>query len=194
MITELFIGTQRSVVGVVQFDCTLSVNYSDSCEITSHSVEDGEDISDNIRPLAATIELNGLVSNTPIALLGGLTAKSPVLTDTVNPDDRVEAAYSALLKAKDEGTLLDVGTSLRSYENMAIENLNVIRDAANGNVLNCTISLRKIVIATTETEPIPVQSAVKKAKDKGKKQKESSSEAQTAKVQSILSKLAGGLG
>jgi hypothetical protein len=168
MITELALAK----VGLVQFDCILSETHSGDATVSDHPVEEGSDITDHIRALPEELELNGLVSDTPISLK--YPEKSPVSTDLAPTLKRVDAAYAALQDAKNKGEPVDVITSLRKYSNMAITAFSVTKDAANGNVLNCTLSLRQIIIAKTQTVKLPVpKKVVKKAPvDKGTTQPE----------------------
>ena len=195
-ITELIFGTPvKGQVGFVQFDCTLSERHSDEAEITEHPVELGANVSDHIRKLPASIELNGMVTNTPIVFLASLFAESPVITDFLSKSDRVEAAYAELQRIMDDGELVDVVTSLRTYDNMAITGLIVDRDKETGNVLNCVVSLKELIIATTLAVdlPTPEDIANSAASNKGNVPKDSASAAQGAESQSSLSQFFGSL-
>ncbi len=188
-LTELIFGAKtRAQVGVVQFDCSLSETHSSEATITEHPVEEGADITDHIRLGHAMIDLNGLVTNTPLIFLASLQNSSPLVGDIIPVTDRVNAAYRELQRVMRKGETVDVVTSLDSYENMAITAMSVARDAANGQVLNCSLSLREIIIAVSETveAPIPVEVAKKKPVNKGKKTKTGATAGQSSKAQGIL--------
>lgn len=195
-LTELIFGAPtKAEVGFVQFDCSVSERHTDEAEITEHPVEFGSDVSDHIRKLPKSIEINGIVTNTPIVFLASLMAPSPVITDFLSKTDRVEAAYAELQRVMDDGELVDVVTSLKTYDNMAITSLVVDRDVATGNVLNCVVSLREVVIASTLTVdlPLPQNVANKAAKNKGAASKSAGSAAQGEQAQSALSQFVGSL-
>jgi hypothetical protein len=190
-LTELIFGPKTHLtVGVVQFDASISETHARECQVTDHPVEEGATISDHIRRTPEKLDVNGIVTNHPLIFLASVQAVSP-LTDDLSPvTDRAELAYSKLRELMDNGELVTVVTSLWEYSNMAITSMSVTRDVQNGNVLNCSLSLREVIIAKTETvaAPVPVKTAQKKAKDKGKKVSSDASSAQQAKSSSILGK------
>jgi hypothetical protein len=198
-VTELiFGGKTRATVGVVQFDASVFEMHTDEMEITDHPVEDGSDISDHIRKLPIALEMNGVVTNNPIVFLASVRAKSPVTTDTTNTLDRVGAAYEKLQELQETGELLDVATSLRDYNNMAIQAMSVSRDASTGNILDATLTLREIIIAKKLTVdlpiPIPAKVAKKKKTNKGNKSKVAATTEQATKSESIFVSLLASLG
>jgi len=188
-LTELIFQVSKMSVGAVEFDCSVSETHVDEAEITDHPVEGGADMTDHIRKKPNSIELNGIITNTPIAIMASLSVGSPVTTDFLPfVMDRVEAGYAELRRAMEAGERLDVVTSLRSYENMAIQSLTVTRDVNNGNVLNCKISLREIIEAKALSIdlPTPTDVANKGKTNKGKKGKTDGTTKQGEKSQSTL--------
>ena len=191
-VTELIFGPKTHLtVGVVQFDASVSETHTRECQVTEHPVEDGVAITDHIRRTADRIEVNGIVTNHPLIFLASIQAVSP-LTDDLSPvTDRAELAYQKLCELMDKGELVTVVTSLHEYASMAITSMSVTRDVQNGNVLNCSLSLREMVVAQTETvaAPVPAKAAMKKAKNKGKKVPGASNAAQ--QNQSLLHSFSG---
>ena len=135
--------------GAIEFDASVSEQHDSENEITQFPVEVGSDIADHIRPQPDRITINGIVTNTPIVFLAGVTT-SPT---------RAEEAYSKIKDLRDNGDLISVVTSLRQYANMAIESFSTLRDVVNGNVLNATITLREVFLAQTATVAAPVPAA-----------------------------------
>ena len=131
--------------GAIEFDASVTETHDAENEITQFPVESGADITDHIRPQPERITINGVVTNTPIVFLGGI-ASDPA---------RAEDAYAKVKSMRDNGDLVSVVTSLRQYDNMAIESFSVLRDAQNGNVMNATLTLREIFIAETATVAAP---------------------------------------
>jgi hypothetical protein len=198
-VTELiFGGKQRATVGVVQFDASVSEVHTDEMEITDHPVEEGSDISDHIRKMPITIEMNGVITNNPIVFLASVRAKSPVTTDISTTQDRVGTGYDKLREIQESGELIDVATSLRDYNNMVIQSLSISRDVSTGNILDATLTLREIIIAkqlTTDLPiPIPEKVAKKTETNKGNKSKTAATTEQTEKSSSVLGSLLGALG
>ncbi len=171
LLEVIFGQPQLAQIGVLTLDASLEETHTSASEVTEHPVEEGTNISDHIRPLPDTLEINGIVTNHPLFLLPSVTAPSPIQGDNQSQSDRVKAAYDKLQELQKAGELVKVITSLREYDRMAITGFSVIRNAANGNVLNATISLREIFTAQVETTeaPVPVNKAAAATTDQGKK-------------------------
>lgn len=99
----------------------------------------------------------------PLPVVGALVGSIPIgpaPKGTVmgfSPDfDRVAACYEELLKIRNEGILVRVLTRLREYDNMAMESLEVVRDASSGNALNLSLSFKEVRFGSTEEVPVPV--------------------------------------
>lgn len=147
-LTELIFGKPiKGKIGTVTLDCTVSESHSDEVEITAHPVETGATISDHIRKQPITLELEGVITNTPVIFLASVQAESPVDLDFIPCWDRVTRGYDELRRIQDSGELVDVVTSLREYKSMAIQSLGVRRDASTGNVLSVSITLREVILA-----------------------------------------------
>ena len=192
-LSELLFKKTRAVVGLVQFDASLSESHLSEADITDHPVEEGANIADHIRNRPDSIEINGVVTNTPIAYLASLTAKSPLTSDLGSVDDRVETAYQELLRIKNAGELVEVITSLRTYKNMVLKSVSVVRDQANGNILNTSVALREMLIANALSVdlPIPAEVVDKVKTKKGKKSKKAATTKQNETSLELLNQLLG---
>lgn len=179
----------NAIIGTVQFDCFITETHTSECDVTEHAVEDGADIADHIRKKPDTLQLRGIVSNSPIVFLASLRAPSPVTTDFKGPSDRAEAANRELDRIIAAGERIDVTTSLKEYSNMAITTKVVTRDAKTGNVLDVTVGMREIVTATTAFASIAkttANAAKKAASDSGTKGKDAATDTQSSKATSVL--------
>lgn len=147
--------SQKVRIGLVEFDASLSETHSMNAAVTDHPVEEGSEISDHIRRQPDSVQITGIVSDTPIIWLASIAAPSPLMNDLTPVRDRAELAYAELQRLMNQGETVEVVTSLRIYENMAITSLSITRDSINGNVLNATIGLREIIVAKSETVSAP---------------------------------------
>lgn len=73
----------------------------------------------------------------------GYAASAKVLTFTLS-FDRVRAVFDALTQLRDNGTLVQVDTSLRRYDDMVIESLNVPRSADVGESLVFDVGFKQV--------------------------------------------------
>lgn len=152
----------------LEFEATISTQHQGDAVVTEHPVEQGADVTDHIRRSPETLEINGVVSNTPLVVLGRLNAeRTSVVLDRARADavalsvpggdvrTRAEDAYNFLKGIKDQGRTVKVITTLRIYKNMAIRGIVVSRDKDTRNILDVRLSLKEIVIALTGEADVP---------------------------------------
>lgn len=76
--------------------------------------------------------------------------------DIDNPNlGRTAAAWAELQRIRREAVLVRVGTTLEDYPSMAITDLRTTRTAREGESLEIAISLREVVIVSSELAEIP---------------------------------------
>ena len=146
--TRVSLTQQETPSEILEFEATVEEGHSGVAETTDHPVEDGADVTDHIRRKPDELTLKGVVSNHPILVLASFRAEPSVPGG--DSSTRAEDAYNWLRGVKNLGLLLQVGTTLRDYTNMAIIGMDVIRDKDRGNVLEVDLTLREIIIAVTE--------------------------------------------
>lgn len=95
-ISVLFGSRKAGRIGELQLDATLRETHSVQNEVTQFPVEDKSDVSDNIRLLPDRVDINGLVTNSPIDILqannaevieqtdGGVEIKNLQRTEVIN--------------------------------------------------------------------------------------------------------------
>jgi hypothetical protein len=71
-ISVIYPGAQKSI-GELVVDAIIRENHQFSAQITEHPVEDGSSIGDHVYNLPITLDLDCIISNTPMTLVG-LTA------------------------------------------------------------------------------------------------------------------------
>jgi hypothetical protein len=143
----------NSTVQLIAFDATLRRVHQSRVEVTDHPVEDGSTVTDHSRRLPKRLQLDIIVTNDPVIVDAVENAQPSVAGG--DPKSRAQDAWAALEDAQERGDLLTVRTWLKDYESMILEDMNAPRDAATGNVLSATISLRELITATTETVQPP---------------------------------------
>jgi len=175
--------TDEITVILFRFDASLNEGISRSAEVTKHPVEQGADITDHVRVLPRTITIQGWVSNNPIQFAASQRT-GPA------PRSIVADAYQALEQIMDAKTPVRVVTDLRNFDDMILANIDASRDKDTGQILDATITLEQIIIATTETVEPP--NPVKKQRAKKKKEGKKVAKETTAPQDSLLANLFGG--
>lgn len=190
-------------MGQLIIDVSISEQYTKAAEVTTQPIETGSDATDNIRPLPDKVQIEGLVSNTPIggvtSYMDGMRGRTQTVTRVINghtvsfnvfrfddATDRVKAVFGDLGLAVQSGAIFGLTTTLATYENMACTNFNVVRNAQNGNVLRFTMELTKLLfVETTTVAALPAKHVTqhrgaktgKEAKDETKAKAESTAHA-----------------
>ena len=124
-------------IGDIVVDASIAETHVLENEITDHPVEQGANISDHSRPMPDSFTMECVVSNTPI--LPDAAGARPE-----NKPGRAKATYEALKKLRDEGTLIDVVTSLVTYKSMVVKSVSIPRDAKTSDCLKFSITLKQI--------------------------------------------------
>lgn len=147
-------------------DAALSEVHRFPSEVTQFPTEEGSDLTDNIRPGPIEVQIEGVVSDTPI----GVTAVVRQ-TQSAEAGDDVEVlpseqALALLERIRDERKPVTIQTSLKVYERMAMEMLEVPRERTTGKALQFTASFRQITTATNERTVIRTATPAGRAKRK----------------------------
>jgi len=188
---EVVFGDKKKMkIGLVKFDASVSETHTKRNSVPQHPVEVGKNVSDHIRQEPDEITINGIVTDNPIIFLASIQAESPLTGDLTAVNDRADLAYAELQRVMNDGELVSIITTLREYQNMALTEMAIQRDAANGNQMNATISAREVRIVTTETTaaPEPANPANTPPVEAGKKP---APPAPTGSQSSVLSSLTG---
>jgi hypothetical protein len=166
---------------IVQFDATMTEQYSTEARATEFPVEDGASIADNIIRAPLTIDMTAIVSDSPISgeqnLLNEATTVAASLTlppigiigaavayatyqAYAGSDSPSKAAYANLyrLQVGDPSTSppvppepFRVVTKLGVFENMMLTRLSVPRDTSTGGALIFNLSLTQINVVIAQT-------------------------------------------
>lgn len=162
---------------VIQIDASIKETHGRESPPTEFPVENGVGITDHIQIKPFTLEIEGMISDTPIGgvkgllteaattatsallppigtvALGGAFALFSALSSSKSPS---VAAYGQLLQLQAAAQPFDVLTSLYRYDNMWIKSISVPRDAQNGNVLLFTVSLVQLLIVTPQSVNVQI--------------------------------------
>ena len=142
-------------LSIIEFDAVVSEAHNMTADVTMHPVENGSNITDHIREQPKEITLNGIVSGHPIKFLASLRVQQ----------DPVKDAYQTIRDIMEKSLLVDVVTTLTTYESMAVTSVSISRDAANGNILNASLSLREVRIVNRDEENLPKPANASRAKE-----------------------------
>lgn len=183
---------QSRRIGLLVPSVVVSEKHSDTLEITEHPVEKPTTdsasgfIADHAykRPSEVTMEcgfagggsLLDFVNTSAIGLGLGLSPKE---------------TYQQLLDLQSSRIPFDVVTGKRTYINMLIRAIEATTDKTSENVLNCTLTLREVILSETQTTTAASKNDMSEGVSTSGVQN-SGTKSPTPANESLLSQLAGG--
>lgn len=141
------------------FDMARSEDHSFVNAISDYPVEKGSDTTDHIRaqPIVVTIT-DAVKSDFPLI--------PPQQQTTSKPSDEALAKLMALYEQKRP---VKIQTSLRIYENMALETLSIPRDANTGQALWFSATFKQLRLVTSERTMVVATPATAKKRNLGQR-------------------------
>lgn len=197
MLQLLFKEAIRGSVGILDLDAILSETHNKTNKVTAFPVERGADITDHISTLPVEVQLEGHITDTPVATILDPKIEFGPMAGV----SRSAAAYDLLKTIFESRTLITVVSGLDVYEDMAFVSLAIPRSPSTGSALNFQASFRKVRIVDSETVLIP--KAAPKVSDKAATKTDAGQNQTTEagaksgakageKAKSLLAKLLGG--
>jgi hypothetical protein len=157
----VFRRPRKASIDTLVLDATLSEVHSVDVEVTDHPVETGANVVDHARRKPDVVQLEGVISNTPLGLqpkpllrFDPDTPQGQSFFDVLDGPDanptRAETAYQQLQGLAD-GTPVTIRTTLREYTNMVLESLSVPRSAQTGDSVQFTARFRQVRFVSSQT-------------------------------------------
>ena len=171
-------------------DASVSESHAVSGEVSDHPVESGIDIVDHYRVLPRQLEIEAIVTDTPISTgLPGATLVNSVV-GLINGDEKPSAnAWNELNRFFDEAVVLEIFTSLKRYKSMVLTDLQVTRNAGTAQGIRFTATAREIRFVDTEVGGLladPVSTLGQATKSAGKKTNEDANGQQASQSSALL--------
>lgn len=138
-----FIGT---IDLEVELDVIISEGVSTSSTITQNPVEQGADVSDHIIINPLSFAMSGIVSDTPVKFLGGLSSGLSLLSGET-PSVK---AWDKLLQLQASREPFTLVTNLKEYDNVVIETLSTTQDKDTSKMLNFSATMKEIILVGTQ--------------------------------------------
>lgn len=119
-------ATDYVMINGFLIDCALKENHTFDSDVTEYPVESGGKITDNILPRPITVEIEGLVTNTPLGPIA-TTRETQGATLNLTSTSPADMMYEFFMRLRDDRKTFPIQTSLRTYNNMALKGLNIPR-------------------------------------------------------------------
>ena len=152
----LFSGKSMAKLGVkpdyIQLDASLKESHNYTAKATAFPIEDGSEISDHVLINPITVTIDGFITNSPIKYLEGFRSDIDYKTGS---GERHKTVFKLLNELFTNKTKIEIITGLESYSDMIIESLTVPRDAATGQALRFSMSLKQIKTTSFKESDLP---------------------------------------
>lgn len=156
-------------IGEVRLDAAVREEHVASARVTESPVESGAKVSDHVFLEPETLNIDGVITDTPVYLHPASANEDDGLLTVplASSGSRAIDAFEALRRLLSNREPLTVVTGLRVYSNMVMTNLNVPREPESGLALRFSCELRQVQIVQSQT--IPPNKAAPKKKKKAQK-------------------------
>lgn len=136
-------------IGDLILDCTLRENHDLSSKVTEYPVESGATMADHVIKNPREITLEGMITNSPLLILGGrldkqargTTRNGKMFGAAIN---RAELAFQELEAIYDEGRQVDIVGRFKVYKGMAMTTAPISRTPEDGDAIHFTATFREI--------------------------------------------------
>lgn len=134
-------------------DVVETIQHDLESEVTEHPVEEGDDVSDNVRnkPRELTFT-NAVVSDTPIGAIAQDPTRSPTSGRALPSQD----AFTRLEKIWESRDTVTVVTRRKKYDRMILDKLTVPQDHKDGGALVFTAHFKQIRIVQNRRVTVAV--------------------------------------
>ncbi len=156
-------------IGELVLDAIVSERHNFSSEITEHPVESGSVIADHIYNKPISIDLDCIITNTPMTWVGLTVFDSFRRFSAGESNDFSEIAFKKIEEIFKKREPITIATSLKSYDNMVLESLSVERGGGTSSSLHFSCTAKQIRKVEQKMLPVPKPktSRAKKKEPKG---------------------------
>lgn len=136
----------------IDLDVTQDETHEWKSDVTLYPVEEGSQISDNIRPLPDKITVTGWITDAPI------NNEEIELSEAESLGGRASRAFTTfglLHDLKDQRKLMTVYTKYKTYTDMALQSCNIPRSGNIGEAITFTMEFINIRLVNTQTVDVP---------------------------------------
>jgi hypothetical protein len=141
-----------------------------SSTITEHSIESSETIVDHVYQLPFCLSIDGIISNTPMSLVGLTAFDSAKRYFDGDRNNFALVAFEKIEELFKKREPISIATSLKTYDNMVLENLSVERGGGANESLCFSCTAKQIrfahrdIIKINQAEPKVSSAKVKQKK------------------------------
>ena len=172
---------------ILEIDAIISENHVYKTDITKHEVEEGLDITDNVRKEPKVLNLSCVITDSP-----GTLGSNKIL-NSIN-DKPSQNAFDFLTNVYDNSIICYIQTSVEYYDTYIMKNFNYRKSLDESGGLFFDLEFEEVRFATAkegEADDLNQDdtSSASKKKDLGKQKTTEATAAETSKGDSWLSSI-----
>lgn len=174
----------KTTIGVMKLDAATSITHENGATVSKNPIEDGSDVTDNVRLDNRSLSIDGMISESPLLLLnsalnvftgaatsvgetafGGFAAQAlsaglgsiAGVIASRNQEDVLypDKAFQYLKELRQNRIPFNIQTRLEVYENMILTRLTVPQRAEDGKSLRFQATFEQIQIVQTRNIILP---------------------------------------
>jgi len=149
LVSFFFASSAQGKIQSISIDAIISEQASYQSTVTDEPVETGEEITDHIVNHAQTVDIKGVITDSPYGETFDLINQN---SDNMS---RSKSAYESLLALWANKTIFDVVSGFDIYTDMAFTNFTINRDANSGKAIDFNASFKHIVRVSPQHIKIP---------------------------------------
>lgn len=149
-----FTSFENSLIAI-DLDVTQDEAHEWKNDVTLYPVEEGSQISDNIRRIPDKVTITGWITDSPINDDDLAMFNQTADEGGAELPSRVFTTFALLHDLMEQRELLTVYTRYATYTDMALQSCNVPRNGNIGEALNFTLEFVAVRIVSTQTVDVP---------------------------------------
>lgn len=184
---QLYFFDKHHRLGELEVDAVIKETHELRATATEHPVESGSTIVDHIHSEPVTLQIEGIISNTPTTFIGITAFKSASNYLKEQSNDLSELAFKKLQAIFAARQPITIATSLKDYTDMVLESLSIERTAHTSASLHFRATAKQIRIVNQARIKVP-QPKSERAKPKVNLGKQDTAPASPTVLEQMASK------
>jgi len=141
---SLFFKDKHHLLGELSVDAVIRESHEFKAKVGEHPSESGQNFCDHVALSPTTLQIEGVISNTPMTLLGLTAVRSFDNFIHKRSNDLVDQAFKKLEDIFTQREPITITTSLKDYENMVLESLSIERNAQMSSSMHFKATAKQI--------------------------------------------------
>lgn len=168
-VISIFYPDSKARLGELVIDAFIRETHAFASELSEHPVENGSSIVDHVHNKSLCISLDGIISNTPMNLVGLTAFDSAARFFDGESNDFALKAFERIEELFKKREPLSIATSLKTYDKMVLESLSVGRGGGHhADSLHFSCTAKQIQLAHQDRIKLP-EPKIERAKPKQKR-------------------------